>query len=112
MHIRVKLSLCFTKHHAIMNTCWGSGGIVPHILNLGTGQRQIFSFTLQPLYLGSMKPQYPLYRRLGVLHSHSRHGGEERNSCQCSCWELNPDSPAHSIVSILSELPLLLDKNM
>jgi hypothetical protein len=32
--IKVKLSLCLTKHHAI-ETYGGSGRTVPHILNLG-----------------------------------------------------------------------------
>jgi hypothetical protein len=29
--VKVKLSLCFTEHHA-MKAFWGSGGIAPHIL--------------------------------------------------------------------------------
>jgi len=29
--VKVKLSLCLTKHYA-MKTYWGSGGIAPHIL--------------------------------------------------------------------------------
>jgi hypothetical protein len=29
--VKVKLSLCLTKHYA-MKTYWGSGGIVAHIL--------------------------------------------------------------------------------
>jgi hypothetical protein len=29
--IKVKLSLCLTKHH-VMETYWGSGGIAPRIL--------------------------------------------------------------------------------
>jgi hypothetical protein len=33
--VKVKLSLCLTKHHA-MKTHWGSGGIAPRILDLGT----------------------------------------------------------------------------
>jgi hypothetical protein len=35
--VKVKLSLCFflTKHHA-MKAYWGSGGIAPRILDLGT----------------------------------------------------------------------------
>jgi hypothetical protein len=36
--IKVKLSPCLTKHHA-MKTYWGSGGIAPHILGLGIGWR-------------------------------------------------------------------------
>jgi hypothetical protein len=35
---KVKLSLCLTKHHA-MKTYWGSGGIAPFILDLGTRWR-------------------------------------------------------------------------
>jgi uncharacterized protein YceK len=34
--VKVKLSLCLTKHHA-MKTYWGSVGIAPCILDLGTG---------------------------------------------------------------------------
>jgi hypothetical protein len=33
--VKVKLSLCLTKHHA-MKTYWGSGGIALYILDLGT----------------------------------------------------------------------------
>jgi hypothetical protein len=36
--VKVKLSLCLTKHHAMM-TYWGSGGIAPRILDLGTRWR-------------------------------------------------------------------------
>jgi hypothetical protein len=32
--LKVNLSLCLTKHHA-MKTYWGSGGIAPLILDLG-----------------------------------------------------------------------------
>jgi hypothetical protein len=33
--VKVKLSLCLPKHHA-MKTYWGSGGIAPRILDFGT----------------------------------------------------------------------------
>jgi hypothetical protein len=36
--LKVKLSLCLTKHHA-MKMHWGSGGIGPHILDLSTRWR-------------------------------------------------------------------------
>jgi hypothetical protein len=36
--VKVKLTLCLTKHHA-MKTHRGSGGIVPRILDLGTRWR-------------------------------------------------------------------------
>jgi hypothetical protein len=35
--IKVKLSLCLTKHHA-MKMYW-DGGIAPHIINLGSRRR-------------------------------------------------------------------------
>jgi hypothetical protein len=34
--VQINMSLCFlTKHHA-MKAYWGSGGIAPHFLDLGT----------------------------------------------------------------------------
>jgi hypothetical protein len=36
--VKVKLSLCLTKHHA-MKAYWGSGSIAPRIPDLGTGWR-------------------------------------------------------------------------
>jgi hypothetical protein len=36
--VKVKLSPCLTKHHA-MKTYWGSGDIAPCILDLGTRWR-------------------------------------------------------------------------
>jgi hypothetical protein len=36
--VKIKLSLYSTKHHA-MKTYWGSGGIAPRILDLGTRWR-------------------------------------------------------------------------
>jgi hypothetical protein len=36
--VKVKLSLCLTKHHAI-KAYWGIGGIAPRILDLGTRWR-------------------------------------------------------------------------
>jgi hypothetical protein len=36
--VKVKLSLCLTKHHD-MKAYWGSGGIAPHLLDLGTRWR-------------------------------------------------------------------------
>jgi hypothetical protein len=38
IYIKVKLYLRLTKHHA-MKTYWGSGGIAPSILDLGTRWR-------------------------------------------------------------------------
>jgi hypothetical protein len=49
-----------------MKGCWGSGGIAPRILNLGTRWRWVVSFTPKPLYPQGKRPCYPLDRRLGV----------------------------------------------
>jgi len=43
-----KLSPCLTKHHDI-KAYWGNGGIVPRILDLGTGWMWVVSFTPRPL---------------------------------------------------------------
>jgi hypothetical protein len=88
--VKVKLSLCLTKHHA-MKTYWGSGGIAPRILDLGTRWRWVVSFTPQPLYPRGKSPWYPLDRRLGGPQSRSGRGGEEKNSH--SRRESNPRTP-------------------
>jgi hypothetical protein len=36
--VKVKLSLCLTKHHAV-KTYWGTSGIVPRTLDLATRWR-------------------------------------------------------------------------
>jgi hypothetical protein len=79
LHGKVKLSLCWTKHHA-MKTYWWSGGIVPHILDLGTRWRWVVSFTPRPLYPQGKSPWYQLDRMLSGLHSWSGHGVKEKNS--------------------------------
>jgi hypothetical protein len=43
-------SLLLTEHHA-MKTYWGTEGIAPRILNLGTRWRWVVSFAPRPLYL-------------------------------------------------------------
>jgi hypothetical protein len=74
---KVKLSLCsfLTEHHAI-KACWGSGGIAPRILDLGTRWRLVVSFTPRPIY-----PQgNPLDRRLSGSQSWFWRGGEYKIS--------------------------------
>jgi hypothetical protein len=75
----VKLSLCWTKYHA-MKTYWGSGGIAPRILDFGTRWRWVVSFTSRPLYPQGKSRWYPLDRRLGGPQSWYGRGGEEKNS--------------------------------
>jgi hypothetical protein len=47
--VKVKFSLCLTKHHA-MKLYWGNGGVASRILDLGTRWRQVVSFTSRALY--------------------------------------------------------------
>jgi hypothetical protein len=65
--VKVKLSLCLPKHHA-MKTYWGRGGIAPRI-NLETRWRWVVSFTPWPLYPRRKNTRYPLDTRLGVPQS-------------------------------------------
>jgi len=73
---KVKLSLCFTKHHAIKKMCWGSGNIAPRILDLGTRWRLLVKFTPRPIYPQGNSPCYPLDMRLGGPQSRSECDGE------------------------------------
>jgi hypothetical protein len=77
--IKVKFLLCLTKHHAI-KTYWGSGGIAPRILVLGTRWRRVISFTPRTLYPQEKSLRYALDRRLGGPQNRSGRGGEEKNA--------------------------------
>jgi len=48
--------LCLIMYHA-MKTYWGSGGLSPLVLSLGTGWRWVVSFTLRSLYARSKSPR-------------------------------------------------------
>jgi hypothetical protein len=50
-----------TEHHAV-KAYWESGGIAPHILDLGTWWRWLVSFRPRPLYPQGKRPCYPLDR--------------------------------------------------
>jgi hypothetical protein len=71
-----RLTHYFIKFHIL-----GSGGISPHILDLGIRWRLLVSFRPRSLYLRGKSPRYPLNRRLCGPQSLSGHGGE-----------LNPES--------------------
>jgi hypothetical protein len=87
-----------------MKAYWGSGGIAPLIIDLGTRWRWVVSFTPRPLYPQGENPWYPLDRRLGGPQSRSGHsGGGEKNPCHC--WESNSCRPARRRVTELTELP-------
>jgi hypothetical protein len=78
-----------------MKTYWGSGGIVPRIVDLGTRWRWVVSFTLRPLYPHGKSPWYPLDRRLGGSQSRSGRSGKEGNSKPLPGLE-PPDHPPRS----------------
>jgi len=73
-----KVVLCLTKYHAV-KTYRRSGGIGPHILNLGTTLKWVFSFPLRPLNPRVKAPlPYPLNRRLGGPQSRSGQGSGKK----------------------------------
>jgi hypothetical protein len=77
--VKLKLSLCLTKQHT-MKTYWGSGGIAPRILILGTRWKWVVSFAHRPFYPKGKSSWYPLDRRLSGSQSCSGRGGEAKNS--------------------------------
>jgi hypothetical protein len=85
--VKVKLSLCLTKHH-IMKSYWWSADRAPHILDLRTRWRWFVSFTPPLLYPQGKSPWYPLHGRLDGPQSQSG----------CDGGTQTPDHPAHSPV--------------
>jgi hypothetical protein len=63
-----------------MKAYWGSEGIAPRIIDLGTRWNWGAIFTPRPLYSQGKSPWYPLDRRRGRPQSQSGRGGEENNS--------------------------------
>jgi hypothetical protein len=90
--VKVKLSLCLTKHHAMKTYC-GSGDIALRSLDIGTIWRWVVSFTPRPLYPQGKSSCYPLDRSLGVLQSCSGRGGEEKISQPPPGMEPQSSSP-------------------
>jgi hypothetical protein len=78
-------------------SCWGTGGIAPSILDLGTRWKWVVRFTPRPLYPQGKSPWYPLDRRLSELESRSGRGGEEKNSQPPPGIE--PQNPNHPVRS-------------
>jgi hypothetical protein len=89
-----------TEHHA-MKAYWGSGGISPRILDLGSRWTPVVSFTPRPLYPQGKTAPYPLDRRLGGPQSRSGHGEEEKipSSCRYSNPRSSSSLPDAMIVS-------------
>jgi hypothetical protein len=57
--IKVKLSLCLTKHHA-MKTYWGVEVQIQALFDLGTRWRCVVIFTRRPLYPQGKIPTAPI----------------------------------------------------
>jgi len=73
-----------------MKTCWRSGGIAPHILNICTRWRR------GQLHDPAALCWYLLDRRLGGLQSRSRHGDEEKKSQTLPDGNRTPGCPART----------------
>jgi len=82
-----------------MKTYWGSGGIIPRILNVCTTRRWVVNFTLWLLFCRGES-----VRKIRGSQWVSVCGGEAKNSRHCPFRELNPCCPGCSIVSILTVL--------
>jgi len=74
-----------------MKTYWGTGGIAPRILNLGTWWR---------LGSASRPGRFITPRR---LYGHS--AGVEKQSHHLICEEHNPDRPSRGLATVLTVLP-------
>jgi hypothetical protein len=75
-----------------------SGGIDPHILNLGITCRSVVSLKPLPLNPQELSPSYPFCRRLDGPQGRSVLYGEEKVSCPYQ--ELNPGRPTCSLGTI------------
>jgi hypothetical protein len=91
---------------------YGSGGIAPPILNLGTRWRRQISFMPLQFYPRGNTPRYPLYRRLGRPQSRSGCYGEYKNLLPLPGIESRLlCRPTPSLVTIATELPRFLDRH-
>jgi hypothetical protein len=73
---------------------WGSGGIAPHILNLGARWRWVVSFTHQPLY--SLWKTPGIHWRGGWVVPKASLETVVKRKILNPCQELNPGCPACS----------------
>jgi hypothetical protein len=91
---------------------WGSGGIDPHIVDLGIGWRWVVSFTPLLLYPRGKSPLVPSDRRLGGPRA-GLDDVEKRKFLTVPGLELRPlGLPTHSAVAIPTALSQLLQYNM
>jgi hypothetical protein len=89
-----------------MKAYWGSGGIAPRILDLGTRCMWVVSFTPRSLYPQGKSPWYPLDRRLSGPQSRSGRGVKRK--IPSSRRESNPRTPiVKSIVQRYTDTVLM-----
>jgi len=109
----VFMAWCSVKAQGHLYLCHeevlGSGGIAPCILNLGTRWRWVVSSTPRLLYPRRKSLRFPLDRSLGGPQSQFGRGGEKEIFRPSQ--ESNPCRPAHSLVSVLSEISRLSYEN-
>jgi len=79
----------------VMKTYWGSGGIIPYILNLDIGWIWVVSLMCKLLYPRGKRPHTPWIGSWVRPQSQSGHSGKEKNS---------PSLPGHSLAIIQTEL--------
>jgi hypothetical protein len=102
-----KLSLGLSKYHAmktytLLNQAlhhedvWGSGGLAPRILNVGSRWRCVVSLTLQRLYPQQNSPRYALNRKLDGPQIRIGRDGKEKNSHNLPEVEPRSSSPKPS----------------
>jgi hypothetical protein len=105
----MKLSLCLSTYSLLklhtMDTYWGSGEYLHGFLNsaLDRGEWSASCFGL--LALGERAPCTPWIGGCVTPQNRSGRGSEQRKSLHCPCRESNPCLPAHTLVTILTELP-------
>jgi hypothetical protein len=75
--VKAELHLCFWMSTTPLGVR-GSGGIAPHIPDLGTRWRWVVSITRRPLYFHGKSPWYPLDRRLSGPQKRSGRGKENK----------------------------------
>jgi len=98
-----------TEHHA-MKTYWGSGGIAPCVLDLGTRWRWVVSFTPRPLYPKGRNPDTHWTGGWVGPIAGTDAEAKRKKSHLGPCRGLSPGRPASNSVSIMTELPRLINR--
>jgi hypothetical protein len=110
---KAKLSMCLTKYHAMIvlnyalyhEHTWESEGITPCILDLATRWRRVVSFKPRSLYCWEKSPSTHWIGGWVGPRASPDAGEEKKKSYNFPCQESNTSCPAHSLVTILTELP-------